>query len=112
MPHGPWAALAVGSSTGRGARAGPGGTVPDAGKHAGQTRPLADSCVHLHACACGNQEALTIRGRAAAGVAAGGGGGAHWSERTGKERLAEVMGRMHGDTGVLEGVLALFDGSF
>ena len=24
-----------------------------------------------------------------------------------KERLAEVMGRMHGDAGVLEGVLAL-----
>ena len=60
---------------------------------------------HLFLCMA-YQEALTIRGRAAAGVASGG-GGPHWSERTGKERLAEVMGRMHGDAGVLEGALAM-----
>ena len=49
-------------------------------------------------------EALAVRGRAAAGLAAEG-AGAHWSEYTGKLRVAEVAGRMQGDAGVLERAL-------
>ena len=62
--------------------------------------------VHLLLVCVANQEALTIRGRAAAGVASGG-GGVHWSARTGKQRLADVLARMHGDAAVLEAALAL-----
>ena len=39
------------------------------------------------------QECRAVRGRARAGRAANGGGG-HWDEETGKQRLAEVVGRM------------------
>ena len=58
------------------------------------------------------QEALTVRGRAVAGMAAGGGSGAgtagHWSEATGRQRLSEALGRMHGGgAGALEAALAL-----
>jgi hypothetical protein len=50
-------------------------------------------------------EALTVRGRAQAWRGKGcnsdsavdvGGSGLHWDERTGKQRLEEVMGRMQG----------------
>ena len=40
-------------------------------------------------------ESLCVRGRALAGREAGGAGG-HWSEGTGRQRLAEVTGRMQG----------------
>jgi hypothetical protein len=40
-------------------------------------------------------EALAIRDRALAGQATGK-GGLHWDEHTGKQQLAEMMGRMQG----------------
>jgi hypothetical protein len=52
-------------------------------------------------------EALSVRGRAAAGRTGLGGGEQHWDERMGKQRLAEVMGRMQGPLVVLERVLDL-----
>jgi hypothetical protein len=52
-------------------------------------------------------EALTVRGRAATGRNAAGGSGLHWDESTGKQRLAEVMGRMQGPKEALERVLML-----
>jgi hypothetical protein len=47
-------------------------------------------------------EALSVRGRAAAGRNGAGGGGLHWDEETGKHQLAEVMGRMQGPREALE----------
>ena len=54
-------------------------------------------------------EALTVRGRAQAWREKGcssdsavGGSGLHWDERTGKQRLEEVMGRMQGAREPLE----------
>jgi hypothetical protein len=52
-------------------------------------------------------EALSVRGRAAAGKSGAGGGGLHWDVETGKQRLVEVMGRMQGPREVLERALAL-----
>jgi hypothetical protein len=52
-------------------------------------------------------EALSVRGRAAAGRNGIGGSELHWDESTGKQRLAEVMGRMQGPLVVLERVLDL-----
>jgi hypothetical protein len=53
-------------------------------------------------------EALSIRGRAAAGInGAGDGSRLHWDEETGRQRLEEVMGRMQGPRDVLERVLLL-----
>jgi hypothetical protein len=52
-------------------------------------------------------EALSVRGRAAAGKSGAGGGGLHWDVEMGKQRLAEVMGRMQGPREVLERALAL-----
>jgi hypothetical protein len=52
-------------------------------------------------------EALAVRGRAAAGRNEDGGGGLHWDEVTGKQRLAEVMGRMQGPREALERALLL-----
>jgi hypothetical protein len=52
-------------------------------------------------------EALSVRGRAAAGRNGAEGGQLHWDEETGKQRLAEVMGRMQGPREVLERVLLL-----
>jgi hypothetical protein len=52
-------------------------------------------------------EALSVRGRAAAGRTGLGGSEQHWDERTGRQRLAEVMGRMQGPLVVLERVLDL-----
>jgi hypothetical protein len=52
-------------------------------------------------------EALSVRGRAAAGRNWAGGGGLHWDEETGKQRLAEVMGRMQGPQEALERALLL-----
>jgi hypothetical protein len=52
-------------------------------------------------------EALSVRGRAAAGRSGAGGSGLHWDEETGKQRLAEVMGRMQGPREVLERALLL-----
>ena len=40
------------------------------------------------------QEASIVRGRALAGQEAGGVAGGHWDEATGKQRLAEVLGRV------------------
>jgi hypothetical protein len=51
-------------------------------------------------------EALTIRDRALAGQGAGG-DGLHWDEPTGKQQLAEVMGRMQGPREPLEVLLGL-----
>jgi hypothetical protein len=51
-------------------------------------------------------EALLIRDRALAGQGAGK-GGMHWDEQTGKQRLAEVMGRMQGPREPLELLLAI-----
>ena len=51
-------------------------------------------------------EALIIRDRALAGQGAGG-IGLHWDEREGKQRLAEVMGRMQGPREPLEMLLDL-----
>jgi hypothetical protein len=50
-------------------------------------------------------EALAVRGRAAAGRDGTGGGGLHWDEETGKQRLAEVIGRMQGPKEALERVM-------
>ena len=54
-------------------------------------------------------EALTVRGRAQAWREKGcssdsavGGSGLHWDERTGKQRLEEVIGRMQGAREPLE----------
>jgi hypothetical protein len=47
-------------------------------------------------------EVLSVRGRAVAGINGAAGGGLHWDEEMGKQRLQEVMGRMHGPRGVLE----------
>jgi hypothetical protein len=52
-------------------------------------------------------EALSVRGRAVAGRNGAGGGGLHWDEETGKQRLAEVMGRMQGPQEVLQRALVL-----
>ena len=42
---------------------------------------------------------MTVRARAAVGVAEGGeGDGVHWSERTGRERLSEALGRLELDS--------------
>jgi hypothetical protein len=50
-------------------------------------------------------EALSVLGRAAAGRHGAGGSGLHWDEETGKQRLAEVVGRMQGPREVLERAL-------
>jgi hypothetical protein len=50
-------------------------------------------------------EALSVRGRAVAGRNGDGGSGLHWDEETGRQGLAEVMGRMQGPREVLERVL-------
>jgi hypothetical protein len=52
-------------------------------------------------------EALSVRGRAVAGENGAGGSGLHWDRETGKQRLAEVMGRMQGPREVLERALRL-----
>jgi hypothetical protein len=52
-------------------------------------------------------EALSVRGRAAAGINGAGNSGLHWDEETGRQRLAEVMGRMQGPREVLERALVL-----
>jgi hypothetical protein len=52
-------------------------------------------------------EALSVRGRAAAGNIWAGDSGLHCDEETGRQRLAEVMGRMQGPREVLERALAL-----
>jgi hypothetical protein len=52
-------------------------------------------------------EALSVRGRAAAGRNGAGNSGLHWNESTGKQRLAEVMGRMQGSPEALETVLGM-----
>jgi hypothetical protein len=52
-------------------------------------------------------EALSVRGRAAAGRNGVGGVGLHWDEETGKQRLAEVMGRMQGPREALQRALLL-----
>jgi hypothetical protein len=52
-------------------------------------------------------EALAVRGRAAAGRNGAASDGLHWDEETGKQRLAEVMGRMQGPKEALERVLVL-----
>jgi hypothetical protein len=52
-------------------------------------------------------EALSVRGRAAAGRNGVGSSKLHWDESTGKQRLAEVMGRMQGPLGMLKKVLDL-----
>jgi hypothetical protein len=41
-------------------------------------------------------EALSVRGRAAAGKHGSSKSRLHWDEEMGRERLAEVMGRMQG----------------
>jgi hypothetical protein len=53
-------------------------------------------------------EALSVRGRALSGRnGVAGGSGVYWDEATGKQRLAEVMGRMQGPRDVLERALLL-----
>jgi hypothetical protein len=52
-------------------------------------------------------EALAVRGRASAGRNWASGSELHWDESTGKQRLAEVMGRMQGPREVLERALLL-----
>jgi hypothetical protein len=52
-------------------------------------------------------EALSVRGRAATGRNRAGDQRLHWDEETGKQRLAEVMGRMQGPWEALERALAL-----
>jgi hypothetical protein len=47
-------------------------------------------------------EALSVRGRAAAGRNGDGGNVLHWDEETGKQRLVEVVGRMQGPQEALE----------
>ena len=56
-------------------------------------------------------EALSIRGRVLAGQESqggrsGSGSGLHWDEREGKQRLAEMIGRMQGPREPLERLLA------
>ena len=50
-------------------------------------------------------EALAIRDRARAGQNVGG-SRVHWNERTGKQRVGEMMGRMQGPREPLERLLA------
>jgi hypothetical protein len=52
-------------------------------------------------------EALSVRGRAVAGRNGTGNSGLHWDEETGRQRLAEVIGRMQGRRDVLERALVL-----
>jgi hypothetical protein len=52
-------------------------------------------------------EALSVRGRAVAGRNGTGGSGLHWDDETGKQRLAEVLGRMQGPKEALERVMVL-----
>jgi hypothetical protein len=52
-------------------------------------------------------EALAVQGRAAAGRNGTGDSELHWDEETGKQRLAEVMGRMQGPKEALERALLL-----
>jgi hypothetical protein len=52
-------------------------------------------------------EALSVRGRAAAGRNGTGGSGLHWDEETGKQRLVEVMSRMQGPKEALARVMVL-----
>jgi hypothetical protein len=52
-------------------------------------------------------EALSVRGRAATGKSGTGDSGLHWDDETGRQRLAEVMGRMQGPREALERALAL-----
>jgi hypothetical protein len=52
-------------------------------------------------------EALSVRGRAAAGKSGAGDSGLHWDEETGMHRLVEVIGRMQGPREALERVLLL-----
>jgi hypothetical protein len=52
-------------------------------------------------------EALSVRGRAAAGKHGAGGSSLYWDEDTGRQRLAEVMGRMQGPREALERALVL-----
>jgi hypothetical protein len=52
-------------------------------------------------------EALSIRGRAAAGKIWAGDSGLHCDEKTGRQRLAEVKGRIHAPPEVQEWALAL-----
>jgi hypothetical protein len=52
-------------------------------------------------------EGLSVRGRAAAGKHGAGGSSLHWDEETGRQRLAEVMGRMQGPREALERALVL-----
>jgi hypothetical protein len=52
-------------------------------------------------------EALSVRGRAAAGENGAGDNGLHWDQETGKQRMSEVMGRMQGPREMLERVLGL-----
>jgi hypothetical protein len=50
-------------------------------------------------------EALSVRGRAVAGKNGAGDTGLHWDVETGRQRLAEVMGRMQGPREALERAL-------
>jgi hypothetical protein len=52
-------------------------------------------------------EALSVRGRAAAGKNGVGNIGLHWDEETGRQRLAEVIERMQGPREALERALVL-----
>ena len=52
-------------------------------------------------------EALSVRGRAAAGKNGSSESRLHWDEETGRQRLAEVMGRMQGPREALERVFVL-----
>jgi hypothetical protein len=52
-------------------------------------------------------EALSVRGRAVAGRNGAEGKGLHWDEETGKQRLAEAMGRMQGPREAQERALFL-----
>jgi hypothetical protein len=52
-------------------------------------------------------EALSVRGRAVAGKNGAGGSRLHWDGEMGKQRLAEVVGRMQGPREVLERALGL-----
>jgi hypothetical protein len=53
-------------------------------------------------------EALSVRGRAAAGKREVGGGGLHWDEEVGRPRLAKMMGRMQGPREALERALWVY----
>jgi hypothetical protein len=52
-------------------------------------------------------EALSVRGRAAAGKNGASDSGLHWDEEMGKQRLVEVMGRVQGPREALERALVL-----